>query len=255
MINHIYEIYPCIQGEGIQSGTPQFLIRFCGCNLRCQFSGGSICSSAHASWMSEKNYVSISDITKALNSNPNIKRALITGGEPLLHVDELLKLIQILRDNEMFISIETNSTIYSEEILQSIDFISLSPKLKNSTPILNTLLNINGQSKKVNTDDMIQHEVNRKDSESVARKYIESGIDYQLKFVISPTSDITEILNFVESVGADREKVVLIPEGNSNEQLNKHRIKTMELCVTHGFNYSDRLQIILKSLNKINNKV
>ena len=124
------ETYTCLQGEGKYIGIPHILIRVTGCRLRCQFSE-SFCDTPYASWKPEKGKYTLNDIVKFYEDNPHIKYTMITGGGPTLHPELLKELCVIGKKYNHIITIETEG---SEFVQTRGDFISLSPKLSNSTP-------------------------------------------------------------------------------------------------------------------------
>ncbi|MEW6757168.1 MAG: radical SAM protein, partial [Acidobacteriota bacterium] len=71
----INEIYPCLQGEGPETGYPTVLVRLTGCNLRCLY-----CDSAFAYYEGERMSV---DAVCARADGFGIPRVLVTGGEPM----------------------------------------------------------------------------------------------------------------------------------------------------------------------------
>ena len=48
-------------------------------------------------------------------------------------------MFKLIKDLELKITIETNGTIYDEEIMCYVDLLSISPKLKNSDPTVEKL--------------------------------------------------------------------------------------------------------------------
>ena len=128
----IKEIFYSIQGEGYHSGKPAIFIRFSGCNLWsghekernkaiCKFcdtdfvgTNGINGGVYTAKGLSEK----VQSITKA-----NCKFVVITGGEPLLQIDQ--ELINALHEKGYFIALETNGT---KKVLKQIDWVTVSPK-------------------------------------------------------------------------------------------------------------------------------
>ncbi len=128
----IKEIFYSIQGEGYHSGKPAIFIRFSGCNLWsglekernkaiCKFcdtdfvgTNGINGGVYTAKELSDK----VQSITKA-----NCKFVVMTGGEPLLQLDQ--ELINTLHEKGYFLALETNGTI---KALKQIDWITVSPK-------------------------------------------------------------------------------------------------------------------------------
>ena len=132
----VKEIYYTLQGEGAQTGRPAVFCRLAGCNLwsgregdretaTCNFcdtdfvgtdgpSGGkfadaeALASACRAAWRGNG------------EARPFV---VLTGGEPMLQVDEAL--IAALHALSFEIAIETNGTV---PVPRAIDWICVSPK-------------------------------------------------------------------------------------------------------------------------------
>lgn len=239
MILPINEIYTCIQGEGKYAGVPHILIRFSGCRLRCQFKD-SFCDTSHNSWKPEKGAFEWKDLCKIYEENPQIKHTMVTGGGPTLHEEILQKVVEYARYTmQHHVTIETEGSEYVETWAQAI---SLSPKLSNSIPRLG---DTNPYTNQVVTQRHIdQHNKWRKEYAAM-KLLISKSPDYWLKFVCSSPDDLLEINETCSLIGVEKKnKVYLMPEGVTEQQLQEKRQWLMELCVKEGFNYTDRLHVI-----------
>lgn len=98
----ICEIFSSIQGESTLQGYPFVFVRLSGCNLRCTY-----CDTIYA--YNEGSFYEISDILCKVKSFC-ISKVLLTGGEPLLQ-ENIYDLIDILLQNDLSLSIETNGSI------------------------------------------------------------------------------------------------------------------------------------------------
>jgi len=142
----VKEIFYSLQGEGFYSGRPAIFCRMSNCNLWtgreidranavCQFcdtdfigtdgqNGGrfptaeALCQHLLSFWPQQSSH--------ELSPPPFV---VLTGGEPLLQVDDAL--IQQLHHHQFEIAIETNGTKLAP---QNIDWICMSPKA--NAPIL-----------------------------------------------------------------------------------------------------------------------
>lgn len=99
---NVVEIFHSIEGEGIRTGMPVTFIRLAGCNLRCSY-----CDTCYAQNETDGNLMSIDDIV----SKVRFKAVTITGGEPLLHEDCVIALINKLNETGHYVNIETNGSI------------------------------------------------------------------------------------------------------------------------------------------------
>lgn len=121
----IKEIFASIQGEGPYVGYKQLFIRFCGCNLNCDY-----CDTEFGA--AEANEYSVSDLVKIVDENEDCHSASLTGGEPLLHT-EFLK--EFLPECKLPVYLETNGTLPEklEEIIDYVTYISADIKLSSCT--------------------------------------------------------------------------------------------------------------------------
>jgi 7-carboxy-7-deazaguanine synthase len=99
----ICEIFRSIQGESTYAGTPCIFIRLSGCNLRCSY-----CDTKYS--YEEGIEFTLEDVMKRIEEE-GIRLVEITGGEPLLQTDEVLRLISMLFDSGHHVLIETNGTL------------------------------------------------------------------------------------------------------------------------------------------------
>lgn len=99
---NVVEIFDSIEGEGIRTGMPVTFIRLAGCNLRCSY-----CDTCYAQKETDGDLMSIDDIVKKVNYSA----VTITGGEPLLHQQSVIELINKLNFSGHYVNIETNGSI------------------------------------------------------------------------------------------------------------------------------------------------
>lgn len=133
----INEMFYSLQGEGVMSGMPALFIRFAGCNLSCGF-----CDTKFDTY----DELSKGMITNALwDMGSKARRVVMTGGEPMLQVDE--DLLKALMSAGLKISIETNGTILiPDDLYQYFSIVTVSPKLVDYP---NSLKQIRGTELKV----------------------------------------------------------------------------------------------------------
>lgn len=116
----VTEIFHSLQGEGFWTGTPSVFVRFSGCNMRCSF-----CDTDHSPFSE----MTAEEIIGAVAEYP-CRRVVLTGGEPMLQVDD--RLLRLLKENGYYVQIETNGTIgvRPEWVAESrlIDWVTVSPK-------------------------------------------------------------------------------------------------------------------------------
>ena len=217
----INEIFYSLQGEGFLAGVPSVFVRLAGCPLRCRW-----CDTKYA-WDEKagKNY-SIDKIIQTVQQWP-CKFVVITGGEPMIDSD-LPQLVRQLKTADKHVTIETAGIAYIPEM--PCDLISISPKLSNSAPTDPELASI--------------HEDSRLDI-AVLGKLIDS-YQFQLKFVVDSKSDLAEIQQTLEKIGnVDFEKVMLMPQAATRDELLLKSPMVAEMCKHTGFAFSQRLQVLL----------
>lgn len=132
----IIEIFSSIQGEGPYVGVKQVFIRFCGCNLNCDYCDTSENPNDDLEFTPEELKKYVEDFN--LKSVHSIS---LTGGEPLIWADFLLEFLPLMKDNlKNKIYLETNSTLKAEleEIIDYVDIISADIKLPSASGIENS---------------------------------------------------------------------------------------------------------------------
>ncbi|MCX9012011.1 MAG: 7-carboxy-7-deazaguanine synthase QueE [Candidatus Methanoperedens sp.] len=97
---YIREIFNSIQGEGPYAGVRQVFVRFCQCQLHCEYcdtpqtrSNAEICrierTPGKGDFYSIDNPISRDDIVEIIGNlwTPSTRHISLTGGEPLIHAD------------------------------------------------------------------------------------------------------------------------------------------------------------------------
>lgn len=129
----INEIFSSIQGEGPVVGYKQLFIRFCGCNLNCEY-----CDTEFAKGVEYSPQELFEKITKEYNLK-TFHSVSLTGGEPLLSADFLVEFLGIYGKlySIPYVYLETNATLPDElvKVKPYIDIISADIKLKSATGI------------------------------------------------------------------------------------------------------------------------
>ncbi len=132
---HVKEIFYTLQGEGANAGTPAVFCRFAGCNLwsgREEDRATAICQFCDTQFVGTDGtggakFETAPDLARAVKTACTAKvgpgLVVLTGGEPMLQVDQAL--IDALHDEGFAIAIETNGTL---PVPADIDWICVSPK-------------------------------------------------------------------------------------------------------------------------------
>ena len=218
----ISEIFYSIQGEGLLAGVPSVFVRASGCNLRCTW-----CDTPYTSWAPEGSAMSVAEIVAGVSRHP-ARHAVVTGGEPMIQ-PEIGELTERLRDAGLHITIETAGTVSAPV---ACDLMSISPKLANSTP------REREGGRWATVHERLRHQPD------VVRQLM-AGYSHQLKFVIAAPEDMAEVEWLLDEVGADRSRVVLMPEGIDPVTLAGRGRWLAEICKERGYRFSPRLHVML----------
>lgn len=126
----IAEIFDSIQGEGPYIGYRQLFIRFCGCNLLCDYCDTEFDKGKEFTPQTLLGKVKTFDL-KPIHS------ISLTGGEPLLHYEFLKEFLTLTKAEGLKIYLETNGTLPKalESVIDYTDIISMDFKLDSSAKI------------------------------------------------------------------------------------------------------------------------
>lgn len=160
------------------------------------------------------------------------KYVVLTGGEPMIQ-KEIHYLCRELKDAGYHITIETAGTIAPEGI--ACNLASISPKHQNSTP---------------QPGDIDQAWIDRHDQTRWNPDVIDQWIKnyaYQLKFVVSTPEDLAWVRGTMRTAFdyVPSEKVLLMPEGITKEELETRKKWVVDFCKKTGYRYCNRLHIDL----------
>jgi 7-carboxy-7-deazaguanine synthase len=145
MTYSVKEMFYTLQGEGANAGHPAVFCRFAGCNLwsgREEDRSTAICQFCDTDFVgTDGTHGGKFDSAQALAAaiarfwpahDSTHRLVVLTGGEPLLQVDEAL--VQALHAQQFRIAVETNGTVLPPA---GIDWLCMSPKA-GSTRVVNT---------------------------------------------------------------------------------------------------------------------
>lgn len=217
---------PTIQGEGRSQGLPVVFLRLGLCNLDCRWcdtpftwdwtgKNGVVYDKAQ-----EVKRIPATEIVETLNALTDYPcRLVISGGEPLLQQRRLITGV-IEPWSPRPVEIETNGTIVPDDRLAGVQ-INCSPKLANSG---------------------IEYE--RRIIPEALERIAEMNSTF--KFVVSSRDDFAEIDELrqgpLSEVPTDR--IYLMPEGTTPDDLLPHLAWVMTEAATVGFAVSPRLHAL-----------
>lgn len=242
-----------IQGEGKLAGVPSLFVRLSSCNLRCiwQMQDGSFCrcDTTYASFHPDQTIeISVEDTVSWLSHNlGNIKHVVVTGGEPLLQKKALANLCKSIKEKlNVHITMESNGTLFDEEVAKWVDLFSISPKLSNSVPNADKLAAYN-----LKESGPFKFHAERRVNINALQSYIDlcnsSDKELQLKFVVGQQNDYIEIKNdFLSRLENYRsEDILLMPLGATQEELAQSTPMVLEMSIANGWRYTPRVHIDL----------
>ena len=213
-----------LQGENFV-GYPATFVRLQHCTLNCVW-----CDTREV-WRKGNPYT-VDEILnlwkeRRLIDKLNLGQKLVfTGGSPLLQQVQITNLINKFSNEFNFIpdiEIENECTLYPDQELVNLVFCwNNSPKLSNSA-----------QSKKARYFPDIIREM--------------SGLDNSwFKFVISKEEDWKEIEeDFLKPKLIDKKQIVLMPEGQTQKELQVTRGFVAEIAIRENIRFTDRLHITI----------
>ncbi|MGI9159478.1 MAG: 7-carboxy-7-deazaguanine synthase QueE, partial [Saprospiraceae bacterium] len=147
---------------------------------------------------------------------------ILTGGEPLLQQAALTALMEQLRQvNPAYrFEVETNGTLAPTAAFNAgVHQYNVSPKLENS-----------GNSRKLR-------------EKPAAYQFFAASPKSAFKFVLASENDLEEVLRLIAQYRIPEDQIWLMPEAANRPELAARRRWLVELCKSHGFNYSDRLHV------------
>jgi 7-carboxy-7-deazaguanine synthase (Cx14CxxC type) len=139
----VKEIFLTLQGEGGQAGRPAVFCRFAGCNLwsgREADRAGAVCNFCDTDFVGLDGpgggrFADAEALAAAVEAQwrggPAERLVVMTGGEPLLQLDEAL--IGALHARGFSLALETNGTL---PVPPGVDWICVSPKA--DAPVVQT---------------------------------------------------------------------------------------------------------------------
>lgn len=215
------EIFASIQGEGASIGYPSTFVRLAVCNLRCTW-----CDTAYTwDWSRYTRTeqvlpMSPQAVFDAVRALPP-RRVVITGGEPLLQRRQLAPLLALLNDAGYHGEVETNGTVAPAEAAPLIHQFNVSPKLAHSR---------NEGLARIRPD---------------ALRWFAGDERAVFKFVVQDEADLAELESLRETFTIPSDRVILMPEGRTADELRQRSPWLAEVCTQRGYRFSTRLHILV----------
>ncbi len=222
------EIFAALQGEGLSAGLPSVFIRLSRCNLACawcdtaytwRFTGDARPHEDGIAFGRAANQITLSEADAAARIVAlGARRLVITGGEPLLQAPALARMLAMLPG--MHVEVETNGTIAPPAALADlVHQFNVSPKLAHSGNPAQLALR----------------------AEALAAFAADPRANF--KFVIAAPEDIAGVQALAQTHAIAAGRIWLMPLGRSSAALNRRSGWIRDVCLGHGYNFSDRLHI------------
>jgi len=130
----VKECFLTLQGEGVQTGRRAVFLRFAGCNLwsgreedrataRCNFCDTDFVGTDGQGGGKYASPAELAEHVAGIWGDSDRRLVVITGGEPMLQLDE--GLVEALHERGFLIAVESNGTLPATP---GIDWLCVSPK-------------------------------------------------------------------------------------------------------------------------------
>jgi organic radical activating enzyme len=208
----VSELFHSLQGEGPSAGRPAHFLRLQGCDVGCHW-----CDTKY-SWSADGGQaMTLPQVEAGLRALGDAPLLVVTGGEPLQHAG-IAELLAFLAARWPRVEVET-SGIASPPLRHERLHYNVSPKLPSATP---------------RWKETWRHvEAFAADPRAT------------FKIVVGDSPDPEDVLRLVGEHRLPRERVMLMPEGLTDQAVRDHAASLAELCKQHGFSLSPRLHIWL----------
>lgn len=214
-----------IQGEGPHAGVISTFIRLQGCTLKCVW-----CDTLDV-WP-EGNEYSFDEVFELFESVNLIERfkagqhLILTGGSPLKQEKECIAFVKAFAAKygfKPYIEVENEAVLIpSTDFVDLVDWWNNSPKLDNS-----------GMKERVRIKPL-------------TLAYMGSLPNSIFKFVVNSEEDWNEIQrDYITPGFIVKEKIVLMPEGQTQEELSKTRELVADIAIREGVRFTDRLHVTI----------
>lgn len=244
------EVFPAIQGEGPNTGKPVTFIRTYGCNLKCWFANPDGTPGCDTPYTWKKSATTESDLNKytpemlidELSQYPNHNHWVVSGGEPMLQQKKFIKVIELYKEkygNYPYIEMETNGTIIPDpEFDKYIWHYNVSVKLENSNATIERGFKPEDEEFNFNTPE-------RRLKEDALNFFSKSEKSF-FKFVVDRDQTvIPEIQDLVKEYNVPGNRVLLMPEGNSLDDMIAGSESLANTCQELGYRFSLRVHIVI----------
>ena len=210
VVARVSEIFRSLQGEGPSAGTPAHFVRLQGCSVGCHW-----CDTKY-SWAADDGrelpLASVWEETRALGEAPLL---VVTGGEPC-EASEIGALLDEALARWPRVEVETSGLGAPPRSHERLHY-NVSPKLPSATPRW------------------------RETWAHIAAWRDEPNATFKL--VVGDDPDLADALRLISEHRLPAARVMLMPEGMTDEALRARATTLADACVRHGFRLSPRLHV------------
>jgi len=235
VIDKVSEFFNSWQGEGPRMGQRATFLRFKYCNLNCPF-----CDTLHKFKNKKPIQVTCKELQHYLIDTNYL---VITGGEPLIHLDELTSVFNCIKqyDYNTVIGIETNG--YSKNIDKLYDiFTKIGTRQDRIEIYFSPKLFIDEYKDRGSTIENIKDSLIKL---SFISELTPIPVDIYAKIVVSDIVKTQELIELTKHV-LPTNNIYLMPEGKNKKELTKNYQNTTKLAKIYNVNITDRLHINFK---------
>jgi organic radical activating enzyme len=219
------EIFASVQGEGFSAGLPSVFVRVAECNLGCAY-----CDTKYTwDWDNYDRATQVLELSqedvlaRVLElAGDSIRNVVLTGGEPLLHQEDLAALARALGERGFRIEVETNGAIEpTAELAAIVDQWNVSPKLETSG---------NKKTARLRVGPLTR---------------FAAMPQATFKFVACEQRDLDEIEAIAKAYELPRARIIVMPEATDPAKLLESSRWLVPLCQERGFRFGTRLHVML----------
>ena len=206
----ISELFLSLQGEGPSAGTPAHFLRLQGCDVGCQW-----CDTKYSWDAGGGRETALDRIWGDARTLGDAPLLVVTGGEPLEH-PSLDSLLVGALEHWPRVEVETSGLLPPPIRHERLAW-NVSPKLPSAT---------------ARWAETWRH----------AREWIAEP-NATFKIVVGDPPDPDDALRLITEHALPRERVMLMPEGLTDERIREHALTVAELCKRSGLRMSPRLHV------------
>lgn len=211
MTLRIAELFHSLQGEGPSAGTPAHFLRLQGCDVGCRW-----CDTRYTWDATGGREITLADAFGALHAMGRAPLLVVTGGEPLQHPG-VRELLAAAAGQWERVEVETSGIAPPPITHERIAYM-WSPKLPGATE-------------------------RWAETWAHAAAFVADPRTW-VKLVVAESGE-GDALRLVREAALPRERVLLMPEGLTDEALRERALALADVCKREGLRLSPRLHVWL----------